>query len=160
MASAPRTVGTLIDLFFKTNRSQHKHRHQAGIISHFSFLQFFTMKIVEEEGPISMKDLAHMLSITPASTTSLVDGLVKMGALERAAHGSDRRVILLRTTADGRKKLNDTDARAKKELKKIFLELSDGDRDRLAEIMGKLLRILSPETTHLRARTRSGEAAP
>ncbi len=157
MAPSPRSVGTLIDLFFKTNRSLHKHMHQARIISHFSFLQFFTMKIVDEEGPISMKDLARVLSITPASTTSLVDGLVKMGALERTAHGSDRRVILLRTTAEGRKKLNDTDAKAKRELKKIFLELSDADRDRLAEIMEKLSRILSPEYNSIRGKAHDSE---
>ena len=159
MASSPENVGTLIDLFFRTNRSLHKHMHRAQIISHFSFLQFFAMKIVEEEGPISMKNLARMLSITPASTTSLVDGLVKMGALERSAHGSDRRVILLRTTAEGRKRLSDTDSRAKKELKKIFLELSGTDRDRLAEIMEKLSQILSPETRG-RLTTRSSGGTP
>jgi DNA-binding MarR family transcriptional regulator len=159
MASAPQNVGALIDLFFKTNRSLHKHMHQARIISHFSFLQFFTMKIVEEEGPISMKDLARMLSITPASTTTLVDGLVRIKALERSINGSDRRVILLRTTAEGRKKLNDTDARAKKELKKIFLELSESDRERLHEIMDKLSRILTPETRRVRG-ARNSEGSP
>lgn len=158
MAAPPRNVGTLIDLFFKTNRSLQKHMHQARVVSHFSFLQFFTMKIVEEEGPISMKDLARVLSITPASTTTLVDGLVKMGALERTGHGSDRRVILLRTTAEGRKQLNNTDSKAKRELKKIFLELSDNDRDRLAEIMERLSRILAPAARQ--SRTRSGEAVP
>lgn len=147
--TASRNIGALIDLFFMTNRSLHKHMHHARIISHFSFLQFFTMKIVGEEGPINMKDLARILSITPASTTSLVDGLVKMGALERIADGSDRRVIRLRATSAGSKKLNDTDTKAKKELKKLFLELSDRDRDNLFKILEKLSGILSRSDTSL-----------
>ncbi len=143
---AAKNVSRLIDLFFMTNRSLHKHMHQAQIVSHFSLLQFFAVKIVGEEGPISMKEVARILSITPASTTSLVNGLVKMGALERVADGSDRRVVRLRVTAFGRKNLNDTDSKAKRELKKIFLQLSDPDRSTMIEVLEKLSRILTANT--------------
>jgi DNA-binding MarR family transcriptional regulator len=107
-----------------------------------------------------MKDLAHILSITPASTTSLVDGLVKMEALERIAHETDRRVVRLRATAKGRKQLADTDLKAKKELKKIFQELSDQDREGLAAVLEKLSRIISSQRSETRSPERPGEGKP
>ena len=92
MATNP--LGRLINLFFMTHRSLHKHMQEAKVITAFSFLQFITMKFVSDGGQASMKDLARFLSITPASATSLANGLVRMGVLERIADASDRRVIL------------------------------------------------------------------
>jgi DNA-binding MarR family transcriptional regulator len=143
MATNP--LGRLINLFFMTHRSLHKHMQEAKVITAFSFLQFIAMKFVSEGGQASMKDLARFLSITPASATSLVNGLVRMGVLERIADASDRRVILLRPTAHGRKALNRTDSQAKKELKRIFLQLSDNDRKSLTMILEKLFAVLSRE---------------
>lgn len=138
-----KNISSLINLFFMTNRSLHKHMQRAKVVSTFSFLQFIAMKIVEDEGPISMKDVAHLLSITPASATSLVNGLVQMGVLERIADRNDRRIIRLRATAYGKKKLNETDYKAKRELKRIFLQLTDNDRSNMTVVLEKLSRILS-----------------
>jgi DNA-binding MarR family transcriptional regulator len=138
-------LGRLINLFFMTHRSLHKHMQEAKVITAFSFLQFITMKFVSEAGQASMKGIARFLSITPASATSLVNGLVRMGVLERIADASDRRVILLRPTAHGRKALSRTDSQAKKELKRIFQQLSDKDRESLTTILEKLFAVLSKE---------------
>jgi DNA-binding MarR family transcriptional regulator len=143
MATNP--LGRLINLFFMTHRSLHKHMQEAKVITAFSFLQFIAMKFVSEGGQASMKDLARFLSITPASATSLANGLVRMGVLERIADASDRRVILLRPTAHGRKALSRTDNQARKELKRIFLQLSDNDRKSLIIILEKLFAVLSKE---------------
>jgi len=157
MATNP--LGRLINLFFMTHRSLHKHMQEAKVITAFSFLQFITMKFVSEEGQASMKDIARFLSITPASATSLANGLVRMGVLERVADASDRRVILLRSTAHGRKALSRTDSQAKKELKRIFLQLSDNDRKNLAMILEKLFAVLSREkVASPTRRTNSNEA--
>jgi len=148
------SVSRLISLFFMTNRSLHKHLQQAKVVSTFSFLQFLTMKIVGEEGPISMKDVAHLLSITPASTTSLVNGLVDLGVLERVRDRRDRRVIRLRATAYGKKRLNETDEKAKKELTKIFLQLSATDRSQMIDVLKKLSGILVSKKTRMLAALR------
>ncbi len=136
-------VSHLINLFFMTNRSLHKHLQKAEVVSTFSFLQFITMKIVDDEGPISMKDVARLLSITPASATSLVNGLAQMGALERIADRNDRRIIRLRATAYGKKKLHEADYQAKRKLKRIFLQLTNKDRSHMIVVLEKLSRILS-----------------
>ncbi len=136
-------VSQLINLFFMTTRSLHKHIQKAEVVKAFSLLQFIAMRVVVEEDSISMKNMARILSITPASATSLINGLVKMDALERIADVSDRRIIRLRATAYGRKTLNAAESRAKKELKGVFVQLTDSDRSTMIVVLKKLSAILS-----------------
>lgn len=146
---APDNVGRLINLFFMTTRSLHKHIQKAEVVKALSLLQFIAMRVVVEEDSISMKDMARILSITPASATSLINGLVKMGALERIADNSDRRIIRLRATAYGRKTLNAAESRAKKELKSVFVQLTDSDRNTMIVVLEKLSAILSRKNPSL-----------
>ncbi len=101
------------------------------------------MRAVGDEGSVSMKDVARLLSITPASATSVVNGLVTMGALERINDASDRRVIRLRITAAGKRSLNAAEGMAKNALKRVFLQLSDRDRTNMIAALERLSVILS-----------------
>ena len=46
--------------------------------------------------------LSARLMVHPASVTTTVDSLVKLGLVERVPHPSDRRATLARITAEGR----------------------------------------------------------
>ncbi len=141
-------VNRLINLFFMTNRSLHQHLQKAKFVKTFSLLQFIAMRTVEDEKEISMKDVARILSITPASATSLVNGLVRRNALERTSDRSDRRIIRLRITASGRKALQAAEGVAKGELKRVFSQLSYRDRNGMIAVLGKLSGILAgPKST-------------
>ena len=140
--SPSKSISHLINLFFMTNRSLHQHM-QKNVITSFSFLQFLTTQFVRENGPVNMKDIARFLSITPASATSLVNGLVKSGVLVRTTDKNDRRIILLRASSYGREQLGDAEKQAKGELKRIFLRLTNEDRNNLASVLGKLSDIIS-----------------
>jgi len=148
-------VNRLINLFFMTTRSLHKHILKAEIVKTFSFLQFIAMRVVGEEKAVSMKDIARILSITPASATSLINGLVQMGALKRTSDSSDRRVVRLSITAGGRKALNAAESVAKRELKAVFLRLSNKDRNNMISVLTKLSGILSIHSSTIGARRRS-----
>lgn len=145
-------INRLINLFFILNRSLHKHLQQARVIRSCSFLQFLTVKLVHEEGEVRMKDMARILSITPASVTSLVDGLVTMDLLERIADRRDRRIVRLRLTATGRRLLDDTESRAKRQMRSIFSRLSSSDRSSLVSVLEKLAGILLRESVPPRER--------
>jgi DNA-binding MarR family transcriptional regulator len=56
---------------------------------------------------ISPKDLAELLDISSASTTTLIDRLEKSGHIERRPHPTDRRALILMPTASA-----DDDVRA------------------------------------------------
>ncbi len=145
-------VNRLINLFFMTNRSLHKHLQKAEFVKTFSLLQFIAMRAVGDEGTVSMKDVARILLITPASATSLVNSLVAMGALERSGDHSDRRVIRLRITARGRRALHAAESAAKQELKGVFLQLSDRDRYSMITVLEKLSGILSKDKSVVKRR--------
>ncbi|GAA4265368.1 MarR family winged helix-turn-helix transcriptional regulator [Frondihabitans peucedani] len=58
----------------------------------------YLLRAERNDQPISAKDLADHLGITTASTSVLINRLVKSGHLERLPHPSDRRGVLLRAT--------------------------------------------------------------
>jgi DNA-binding MarR family transcriptional regulator len=51
--------------------------------------------------PMSMSELASLLSVDPPNLTSLVDDLEDAGLVERQAHPTDRRVKLVVATPEG-----------------------------------------------------------
>ncbi len=57
--------------------------------------QIKVLKIISLNEKLSMADLATSLKITPASATSLVDGMVKQGWLVRIPDSEDRRKVYI-----------------------------------------------------------------
>lgn len=52
-------------------------------------------------GPVTQRELADALRVTPRNVTGLVDGLVASGHVRRAAHPADRRAFLVTLTDEG-----------------------------------------------------------
>lgn len=136
-------IDLLISVFFKTNRFIHKYMYKHKAISSFSFLQFLTLKYVNEEGEPNMKDVAKFLSIKPASATSIINSLSESNLLGRVQDQNDRRIIRLRITREGKKKLEENFKFAKKGLVDVFSKLEEKDRESLVKIFTKLSKILS-----------------
>jgi DNA-binding MarR family transcriptional regulator len=51
--------------------------------------------------PMPMRELAGLLGVDPPNLTPLVDGLERLGLVERQAHPTDRRVRLVVATPEG-----------------------------------------------------------
>ena len=54
------------------------------------------------EGPLGPTELAQRLHMRTGAMTALLDRLEEEGRIERAAHSSDRRKVVVRITAHGR----------------------------------------------------------
>ncbi|AIY19054.2 Transcriptional regulator, MarR family [Pimelobacter simplex] len=52
-------------------------------------------------GPVTQRELADALAVTPRNVTGLVDGLVATGYVARAPHPTDRRAVLVTLTDAG-----------------------------------------------------------
>ena len=63
--------------------------------------QFRTLMYVHRHREASLTEVAEHLGLTPASTSTLVEGLTRRALLVRAASASDRRRICLSLTAGG-----------------------------------------------------------
>lgn len=52
-------------------------------------------------GPVTQRELADALAVTPRNVTGLVDGLVATGYVAREPHPTDRRAVLVTLTDAG-----------------------------------------------------------
>lgn len=57
--------------------------------------------VLHHGGPVTQRELADALAVTPRNVTGLVDGLVASGHVTREAHPTDRRATLVVLTAAG-----------------------------------------------------------
>ena len=92
-----------------------------------------------DEGRLRRVDLAEELVLTASGVTRLLDGLERVGLVERAACSSDRRVTYAVLTEAGRERLEAASATHLAGIR-AFLEerFSKEELDHLAELLGRL----------------------
>ena len=74
-----------------------------------SMTQLHVMHLLDRHGELPMSRLAEMLDVSLSAATGLVDRVEERGFVERVRVPSDRRVVLVRVTADGRQMLEDVE---------------------------------------------------
>jgi DNA-binding MarR family transcriptional regulator len=101
-----------------------------------------------DEGRLRRVDLAEELVLTASGITRLLDGLERVGLVERAACSSDRRVTYAVLTAAGRERLEAASATHLAGIR-AFLEerFSKEELDQLAELLGRLPGAVGAEGT-------------
>ena len=67
-----------------------------------SFTEFRILRLLNEEGLLSMVNMANSLLITQAAITGIIDRLEKQGLVKRGRNREDRRVIHVSITPKGR----------------------------------------------------------
>jgi DNA-binding MarR family transcriptional regulator len=85
-----------------------------------------------------MADLAERLEVVPRAVTTLVDGLEASGKVRRAPDPTNRRVIRIEVTDEGRKALRELRGARRSAAEEILAPLTDDQR----EVLGGLLNTL------------------
>jgi DNA-binding MarR family transcriptional regulator len=85
----------------------------------------YRMLVQIARGTDASSSLAQKLAVSAPSVTSVVDGLVQRGAVERAHSVEDRRRIALALTEDGRRLLQGAEDALRERLQSIADELED-----------------------------------
>lgn len=88
--------------------------------------------------PPRMADLAERLEVVPRAVTSLVDGLEAGGKVRRVPDPTNRRVIRIELTEEGRASLRELHAARRAAAREILGPLTDLER----EVLGALLDTL------------------
>ncbi|MDC2959907.1 MULTISPECIES: MarR family winged helix-turn-helix transcriptional regulator [Streptomyces] len=88
--------------------------------------------------PPRMADLAERLEVVPRAVTSLVDGLEASGKVRRVPDPTNRRVIRIEVTDDGRKALRELRSARRSAAQEILAPLTKEQR----EVLGGLLDTL------------------
>lgn len=93
---------------------------------------------VARSQPVRLTELAHAVGIAQGTASTLVDGLVREGLLERSPSADDRRSVLLHVTPDGAALARDWLTSYQRATEELFAPLDDDERAMLAEMLRKL----------------------
>ncbi|KND30572.1 MarR family winged helix-turn-helix transcriptional regulator [Streptomyces acidiscabies] len=95
--------------------------------------------LAQYSSPPRMADLAERLEVVPRAVTTLVDGLEANGKVRRVPDPTNRRVIRIELTEDGRTALSELRGARRTAASEILAPLSQDQREELGELLGTLL---------------------
>lgn len=98
-----------------------------------------------EEGPMRLGRLAHRMAVDASTITRQVQGLERLGLVEREVDQADRRAFQLGLTEDGRSAVADVQGRRKVFLARALGDWGDDDR----RLLGRLLERLNGDIDDL-----------
>ncbi len=90
-------------VFRSLNRLRGRDTHLGG--SELSHAQFELLIELYERGPLPAGELAAAARLTPATVTQMLEHLANCGHVERARSEADRRIVVSRLTAQGRRQI-------------------------------------------------------
>lgn len=107
--------------------------------------QFFVMKRIERRGRMMVSEMAGDMGVSLSAITALVDRLHKAGFVRRVRDDSDRRVVWLEVTPEGREVLQSCQLTRRRILEKFLGQLPLADVGQLVHIYEKLLSVIQRE---------------
>ncbi|MFC6331510.1 MarR family winged helix-turn-helix transcriptional regulator [Paenibacillus septentrionalis] len=96
------------------------------------------LTIIANEGALKASHLADRLHITCGAVTGLADKLIEQGLIERKKDESDRRVVLLSLTDQGRKRAEEIKEIRKNLMLYMFANMSRDEMELGLELFTKL----------------------
>jgi DNA-binding MarR family transcriptional regulator len=127
----------LLRLTRRVHRIQKRHLGRSGL--DITPAQSRLLRTLTHYGsPPRMADLAEHLEVVPRAVTTLVDGLEASGRVRRVPDPSNRRVIRIELTDEGRAALRELRGARRAAAEEILAPLTDEQR----EVLGGLLNTL------------------
>lgn len=126
-----------------------------------SVAQLNILFTLQREGEMPMSRLAEVLNVSLSNATGLIDRIEERGYVERTRVPEDRRIVLIRLTAEGQRLLEELDALSDDLLRGVLSRLDAGQLQGVAEAVNDL-RAAVGETLSARQQDRHGAstAAP
>lgn len=140
MAKKLNDLDKLLPMILGVIRLVHTHlnkRHRQELTL-FSPLQIHTLGFIKDRQNPLMKEVADFLAITPASATSLIDGLVGGKLLKRLTDSRDRRTVRLSITPKGQKIFNESFRQMTSHMREIYECLTPTERKQMMVIYQKI----------------------
>ena len=111
-----------------------------------SMAQLHIMYTLQRNGEMAMSRLADVLNVSLSNATGLIDRIEERGFVERTRVPEDRRIVLIRVTAEGERMLEEIDALSDELLRSVLVRI---DRSRLGGVRqaAAALRDALAETT-------------
>jgi DNA-binding MarR family transcriptional regulator len=135
----PTAIETLLTLLraaadLHSALSQHFDRYN---LSHGRFVVLIMLHTTPG-GEMCCSDIADSVGVSRATMTGLLDGLERDGLVRRVDHAEDRRRVTITLTANGRRFLDEMLPGHFRSLARVMANLSENDRKKLRELLGKV----------------------
>ncbi|MPY58918.1 MarR family winged helix-turn-helix transcriptional regulator [Streptomyces spongiae] len=128
----------LLRLTRRVHRIQKHHWERAGL--DITPAQSRLLRTLTHYGsPPRMADLAERLEVVPRAVTTLVDGLEASGRVRRVPDPTNRRVIRIELTDEGRAALRELRGARRAAAEEILAPLTDEQRDVLGGLLNTLV---------------------
>ncbi|MBF6043991.1 MarR family transcriptional regulator [Streptomyces sp. NRRL B-1677] len=126
----------LLRLTRRLHRAQKRYLDPVGITPAQSRL---LRTVAHCDHPPRMADLAQRLEVVPRAVTTLVDALETGGSVRRVPDPSNRRVIRIELTDEGRRILRELREARRAAVEDVLAPLSTAQRDQLGSLLDELM---------------------
>jgi len=131
--------GELSQLFFETRQIIKQKLPGTAQADPNAWMRLQTMQFIDRTDSPTMHDVATYLRIKAPSATSVISHLASRGMIVRET-GSDRRVVRLTLTPEGKKVLKKDGAKSEQLMRHAFSTLDEKEVGSLCSILKKLIR--------------------
>jgi len=125
-------------LFGQVARTVFAHASRL-IEGEMTFARLMAMFHLYRQGPQTIAELAHGALLSHAATSRMVDGLVRLGIVDRSPGDTDRRQRRVALTAAGVERLESLRAVTADAYGQLLADLPAGARDQLDQVLDALL---------------------
>ncbi|HZS39884.1 MAG TPA: MarR family transcriptional regulator [Polyangia bacterium] len=139
-----RIVETIIYLVTESRRLSKDEAARYGVTP----TQLSVIKLLHEIGDLSLGTLSREIRAHNSTVTGIVDRMEAAGMVERARSEEDRRVWIIRLTAQGRKVAERAKVSPWETLRHALASLPLADQERLTAILKKVALNVTSEATH------------
>lgn len=138
MAERKVTTGSVVTLWMRTARLIQNRIFCEGKLGTVNPQQMHALFVVSENDGLTMKELAGKLEITSPSATSLVNRLVRLKWVTRAADPKNRKLVRVRIAPEGTQFLKAKTEEVAGAMKNVLGLLNADDRHDFARILTNL----------------------
>lgn len=122
----------------------HKHIMKTGYgITGLQSAQYRVLGVLMKAGTLPVSEIGRRLYISKPYMTALIDTLIEGGFVQRQPDLTDRRVINITITEQGKKYLKQSVSLYKKDLKELLSILGDAELEELCTSLESLKAILA-----------------
>lgn len=118
---------------------------RSGNSEDHEFIFRILMLLSQNKEPLTMSELSSDLDVPLSTATRIVDGLVRGGMAERVNDASDRRIVRVGMSRNGRELYETGIAYNKQRIAKLLKDFTEAEQAQLLSLMNKLLEALLNE---------------
>jgi DNA-binding MarR family transcriptional regulator len=136
----------IFELFFDSLKKLLYPEEWIALDLDFSKSELFTMLLVDRNGEIIMSRIADYVNVSMSTANGIVERLIKKGYLERNRSDSDRRIVVIRLTEEGKNLVRDLKSIVSEYVMLVYNELNDEERKLIFKVIGKVTQILEKKS--------------